>query len=486
MKTYIPKLEIRLVKTDKRKNISDSNAAASRFQNIGALDLTQFLPEGSPVQLQKSISSPSGSWGFSLVDRYIAEFGESLYALIEPMDIVEFRLARSPHEYSGTSLPVVMRGFVSSIIRSRTMSGDNPQRVVSVSGHDYGKILQILRIYYLNNSVIGDNILGNFRFFQKYAGLNNSKIMSGNDFARLVVDKVVNPYVETLTSNLSGSKVDAAVVSSFSLDCDIEGTISPNDVSTFNDGDVGQLLSRYLDIGAFNELLVEDRDDGVHLVIRKNPYLTPTGDPIQDGASLETIDIDDSHIESITESRSDSGVANYFWVTNNAWQIIFNMPMRELANASATDEYALFEYPNTSAARYGFRKMEVSSEMGPDFQKYSDATSGQESSTEGDKLMEWLVSRRKILADQNKDNVVFEHGQMVLRGNEKIKVGQELRVKFGSSFTASYYVTGVAHQFLPFQSFKTIVTFERGTNFIERSQINSANYLSEMNMKGAV
>jgi hypothetical protein len=88
---------------------------------------------------------------------------QSLYAMIEPMDIIEIRMAHAPSSYEDR-IPVVMRGFVGMIRRSRSMSGGKPQRTVMVAGNDYGKILQILRIYYLNNSAVGDNIVAEMKF----------------------------------------------------------------------------------------------------------------------------------------------------------------------------------------------------------------------------------------------------------------------------------------------------------------------------------
>jgi hypothetical protein len=56
-----------------------------------------------------------------------------------------------------------MRGFVTSVSRSETMANGEPRRHVTIMGHDFGKLLQIIRIYYLNGSVVGDNILSGNR-----------------------------------------------------------------------------------------------------------------------------------------------------------------------------------------------------------------------------------------------------------------------------------------------------------------------------------
>ena len=70
--------------------------------------------------------------------------GDSLYALVEPMDLIEIRIARESHKNSHKDLPIVMRGFVSEIRRDETMGPDGKaSRRVIISGQDYGKLLQI-------------------------------------------------------------------------------------------------------------------------------------------------------------------------------------------------------------------------------------------------------------------------------------------------------------------------------------------------------
>ncbi|MGO4416433.1 hypothetical protein AB4Z27_26035 [Cupriavidus sp. KB_39] len=594
MKVFEPKIEIRLIKSSRREELSQGVATAKRYRTLSSLDLTPYLADGTLVQLGKSVREPVGAWSFSLVDRMVLGANESLYALIEPMDMVEFRLAHNPADpaYAGASggsryqLPVVMRGFVSSVSRSRSMDDGHPSRMIQVSGHDFGKILQILRIYYLNNSVIGDNIVAELKFFQKYASSADAKIMTAAEFVQLVLDKIINPYIGKLTLNADGQGAEASVVSKLTADVSTPGAVDPHAIAAFVDGSVYEFLTTFLDVGAFNELYLEESEVGVALVVRPNPFLDANRRPIQapltqskkddqaalkvkvdaaqasyeeanakadlslsaaksalasaeaaeaggdadmaaqyraisqarlddykheaavakplldnwlalnkqykanatavpDALPTQVVEIDVADVESITEARSDSGVANYYWVTNTGWQLIMNEGMRQLAAASPVTDYAPFDYVNCAAARYGFRKMEVSSSMGPDTLLNRGARPAADTLTENDKLLGWLVERRRILAAQNRDNVVFESGSMRVRGNERIKAGVSLAVRQGSARTL-YYVTHVAHEYLPFNSFKTTVMFERGTGFIDRAQAAVAPYLAELNGKGAV
>lgn len=487
MNTFEPKLEIRLVKSNARTEVIPGiSTNRRRYVETRAIDLTPYLLENQPVRVTKSVREPAGAFGFVLADRMHSELKESLYALIEPMDILEIRMARSPADYTkaGQKLPVVMRGFVSDVTRSESISSGKPMRFVHVSGQDFGKILQILRIYYLDNSVVGDNIISEFKYFHKFADPKSAKIMSASDFVAGVVENVINPYMARITRLADGSSLGTTVINKLTPEVSIGGVVSPLGVSNFQDGSVGQLLASFLDVGPFNEMFVEERQDNVALVVRPLPYYGANGTLInKSGASIGRIAIDAQHVQDLQSSRTDQGVANYYWVTNDAWQLISNETMRSLSHQGAVAEYAPFTYVNCNVERYGFRRMQVESRMGPPGYKSSDAITKEDKALEDDKLLGWLVDRRRTLAAQNKDNVVFEHGSMRLRGNEQLRAGMYIDITRGSVKSSAYAVT-ITHEFIPFQSFKTVVQFERGTGWISRSIKSESPYLAELTVGG--
>lgn len=486
IKTYMPKLEVGLIKTAMRSEVAPGRSAAPRYQSFTSLDLTDYLIAGEPVSTRHQLGNQPGTWNLTLADRPVNDHGESLYYLIEANDLIEIRMARSPHEYAGGRPPVVMRGFVSSVDRSRANFGGTVHRRVHVAGADFSKVLDIIRIYYLNNSAIGDNIMGELRFFQKYASESDAKIMSAKEFAELVLAKVVNPFIARLTRDAKGQEAGEAVLDQLVPEISIEGTVSPLSVSLFNDGSVRQFLSEFLDVGVFNELFVDDRENETALVIRPNRFLTLDGQPIQGPAMTdeEFVTIPDRDIESITEGRTDQGVANYYWVNNHGWQIRDTIEVSQLAASGDVKQYALVDYINSSATRFGFRKMEVSSALGAPDQNYGDSMKAAQSRAETDRLITWLTERRRILAEQNKDNAILEEGTMTVGGNERVRRGMYVAAMFGEMVPALYYVTGVAHQMIPNGTFKTMITFERSTGFAGRATTDDGSYHAERNMKG--
>ncbi len=472
---------MRLVKAISRSDIIPGVPVADRYKRLKAIDLTPYLGEEGGVHVSKGVREPCGAWSVTISDQEHPRLFETIYALVEPMDMIEIRVAHDPFLYENGP-PILMRGFVSMVTRNEIMAGGKPIRTVNISGQDFGKILQILQIFYLNNSWVGDNVLSEFAFFHKYADENGAKIKSGKDFVNDVLKGVINPYLENIAATARGESIGAKVINTITPDVTIEGNVSPYSISKINNVSTYQMLCYLLDVGPFNELYTEDTEDGISLVVRPAPFLDVEGKPIQ-GVKPKTIRITSEDVVAINVSRTDAGVANYFWVSNSPWAMYSNETANALGSIGPKSSFIKFDYLNSQAAYYGFRKMEVATMMGPPDYKASDSTKGQDLPKETKTLGDWIERRRKILADINKDNAIFESGTLRVRGNEQIKAGMLLIVGRGNSggnrnkdgqlqmnTSSRYYVTRVDHEFVPFQGYYTTVTVERGTSFIERSQ----------------
>lgn len=475
IRTYHPKISVKLIKAIRRQEIIESMPViAERYgDQFDGVDLTPWLGENGGVKVVKGVREPAGGFSITLADKKHPDFLESLYALIEPMDLIEIRMAHDPSEYAkpdkGYRLPVVMRGFVSNVRRSESMGEDGrPSRVIQISGQDYGKVLQILRISYLYNSALGDNILTSLKLFEKFG--QEAKEMPADEFVQGILDKVINPYMADLVGLTKGDSVNVSVVDSLAADVSIEGTVNPIGVQNFAGGSVYELISRFCDVGAFNELYVEDRDESVALVLRPNPFERPDGIPVQPGVIPEEITIPHDWVVAMDCGRSDAGVANYFWAGNTAFSILHNGDMKLLAQTGSQDDYVLFDYPNSNKAFYGIREMQVESLLGDPDMLSGDGPKESVVSGQRKVFASWLDKRRKILADTNKDNVVFERGTLRLYGSERVKAGVNLNIQRGN-FTSRCYVTRVEHEYMPFQGFWTTAHFERGTAFIVRAQL---------------
>lgn len=516
-----PKISVLLLKNVAREYVAGGDGlgsespASGRFKGVqNRIDLTPYLGESGGVRTAKGVREPAGSFTVTLADKIFngdnAQM-ESLYGLIEPMDVIEIRMAHAPTspgvvaEYQGLAeqLPIIMRGFVTSPRRMESIDpSGRPQRSISISGMDYGKLWQIIQIRYLANYVLGQELLTTLKFAQNY-GVNSNVDFTPNQFIYEVVQSVLNSFTTNMRTNsgmgfdeMGDSNSPVRDIEVFDLTVP-DARVSAFGANSFSGGTLYQMLCHYGDVGPWNELYMEDREDGVAIVYRPNPFFTPGNDLVNppvdpyeppdgegfvQGLGIVTIEITDIDVISLNTGRSDANLANYYWVDNPSFSLIQGETLRLQAAGLNPETYFIENYRNSAPWLYGLRMMQVQTNQGGRF----DSQKEQELLAGKGALQSWLDERRAILVANNRDNVVFESGQMVLKGNEQIKAGMYLRVWRGNMY-ADYYLTRVEHSFMPFRSFITTVTFERGTGFIERAKRGNglqSPYLSELNGDG--
>lgn len=499
--SYNPAVQVLLHKVVDRKLVAGANAQASstgvsdRFANLTrkTFDLTLWLSEHGGVRTSKAVSEAAGAFSITLIDRPYTGDGsfETLYGIIEPMDMVEIRMARQPHKFAHGRMPIVMRGFVSEVSRAETMTDDGrPVRQVTLGGQDWGKIWQIIQLKYWGSYTVGDAYLSGFNLFERY-GIGFETGCTAASFLQQVVDRVINPFIAGFlpdsTDQPTGFTTEITAPSAS------VSVIGPQQ----QEGTIYGLLRSFLDVGAWNELYIEDRDDGprgsVVIVYRPNPYkdLAQASPAQPAGAFIQpmsippaVVAITGADVISINVSRSDANVANWFWVTAPRFELIHGGTLRQYAmQGNLEDVFIGQTYPNSSSSLYGIRIMELDSQQGLDTTLTNGGQKEAQNQAEAQGYATWVEKRRNILRLQNKDNVVYESGSIEIKGNEAIKAGNILQLTRGT-LTSEYYVTAVQHAFVPFSGFVTTLTVERGTGFAARVQRGSGQgtpFLSEMN-----
>jgi len=482
MRVYAPSIKVRLIKSSARTELAPGVPVAKRFADLTEINLTPFLGESGTVTTTKGVRNPSGTFSITFADQAHPRLLDTVYALIEPMDMVEIRFGNKPGEHNNP--PVVMRGLVSSIMRNEIMTGEKPIRTITVGGKDFGMILEINMLYYINNSIVGDNFLTEFQFFQKYKSFGEPRNLPANDFVKLVASSIIGKYLERFNQFNNGRKLSAKTVSKWVADTSISGVVSPWSIAQHDNVSLYSMLHDVLDIGPFNEMYVEDRPDSIALVVRKNPYMDIAGTPVQ-GVKPVNVNVDSLDMVALNVTRTDAGVANFFWVVSNAWTMMLNEQAKSASSVGAASTFIKFNYLNSEAGRFGIRKMEVQTNLLP---ADGFTTSDSQSSTQIDNSVgavdAWISDRRRILSEQNKDNSVFEHGSIRLRGNTDIKAGVQITLTRGKAVTATYYVSEVTHEFSALKSFITTATLERGTSYKAHLQSDHPVYRLEMEAGG--
>jgi hypothetical protein len=480
--TASPALSVRLYKTISRTTIDGQSAVSTRYQGKDDyIDLTPFLNQGSSVRTSKSVREPAGGFSITFTDRPQEQSStsdlETVYGLVEPMDIIEIRMwgGMGP---APVILPIKMRGFVSVVQRGQAMGeSGQPQRQVVISGQDYGKIWQTFQVIHLAAYAERQSLLTSFALWEMF-GVKAQNTMKAGDWVRTMVDKVINPHMDGFMPK--NTQLPRKLLTNESILVK-HGVV--NDSYQNMQGSIYDILKFHGDVGVWNELYTEDREDGVHVVYRPIPalHLTAPKDAksrkIQDDAPDPVYCvIEDGFIKNMSVVRSDAGVANFYWVNNSRFDLIDDM-QRKLASIPSDDgKVSLKEYPNTAVKYYGVRPMYAETQQGDD--GIANMGSGQnegEQNARSTKQEAWLDRRRRHMVEMNRDNVVLERGGATVKGGimrpdgkEMMKAGDYGRFKQGR-LTWDAYIVQIDDEFIPFQGYTATLTLERGEGFAKRT-----------------
>lgn len=490
-----PRISIHLFKTIARSAVAGGLKVSTRYAGQtsgGFIDLTPFLNDKSAVRTTKSVREPAGGFSITFADKpyqsqkgdpdYFAGGLETVYGLVEPMDMIEIRIWGGVGPRTGR-YPIVMRGFISDIQRTQAMGPDGkPIRQVIIGGQDFGKIWQMYQILFLSAYAEGKSLLTNFALWELF-GISPKNTLSAPEFIKQILDKIINPYLGKFLP-AEWSTIDRKINYDAKSITVAHGVINQSYQQT--QGAIYDAMRLHGDVGVWNELFTEDREDGVYCVYRAVPtiHLTrPTGAKsdliMEDAVAPSFVNVPDDYIESLSVGRSDNNVANFFWVENSRFDLISDI-QRKLASLPQNDPSVLATtYPNSALAYYGLRPMMTATQQGED--SISNLGSGQDKTANDArdaKQLSWMEKRRKQLMETNKDNVVFERGTIKMKGGlmrndgtGMLRAGDYLNVIQGKLQWLAYAVN-VSHEFMPFVGFTTTVQFERGTGFAERLQAN--------------
>lgn len=497
-----PKISVWLFKTIDRQTIDGDSAVSTRYAGKDEyINLTPFLGEGSSVKTSKSVREPAGGFSITFMDQaqkdWVSRFSppgaqslETVYGLIEPMDVIEIRM------WSGVGggsfdekYPIIMRGFVSEVQRQQTLGQDGkPQRAVVISGQDFGKIWQTFQVLFLPAYAEGKALLTSFAIAELFDFKAVAALPAG-EFVRTMVEKIINPHIKGFLPDSLPQSIPKEIQTGDSISVK-HGTVGQSFQS--QTGSVYEIMRMHADVGVWNELYTEDREDGVHCVYRAIPALhltAPEGGErkIQDDAPDPIYcDVWAEHIESVAVSRTDANIANFYWVNNAKYDLIDDMTRKLFGLTDGNKSISTKEYPNTAIKYYGVRPMYAETQMSGDDIKNDQSGQPQDKQDDRNKKQEsWIEKRRRLMIEMNKDNVVFERGSMRIKGGlmrpggaEAMKAGDYIRVHMGR-LVWDAYVVQIDHDFVPYQGYTTTLIFERGEGFARRTALNGAPWIAE-------
>lgn len=495
-----PRCSVYLFKTIDRRTTDGSTAASERYKGKDPyIDLTPFLGDGSSVRTSKSVREASGGFVVTFTDQAQADWKnrhlESVYGLVEPMDVIEIRMWRGIGALPlDRNYPIIMRGFVSEVTRGQAMGQDGrPQRTVTISGQDYGKIWQTYQVLFMPAYKEGKPLLTSYALTELF-GVKAVNAMKAGEFVRTMIEKVINPHIEGFLPATLPVDIPKKIQTGNSIAVQ-HGKVNMSFQQAQGQGlgSIYDILKTHGDVGHWNELYTEDREDGVHCVYRPVPYFklsnpdAPTKERMihEDAPIPPACPIYEHEIESITSSRTDATVYNFFWVNNSKFDLIDDTTRRLYALKDNKDSDAR-DYPNASAQYYGVRALNAETQQGDD--EIENMTGGlpkDEHEKRGKRMEAWIQRRLRQLKESNQDNVVYERGTARVKGCpmrpdgvECMKPGDYAVFKMGD-FSHPAYVYQIEHEFIPYQGYTTTLTFDRSEGFALRMETDFSPYLIE-------
>lgn len=475
---YTPAVQVMLTKLVTRR---DGDAA--RYSGADRqVDLTPMLGDGGAVQTMKGLTDAAGGFSITFPDRPLKQSKDSAYSFIEPMDVIEIRAARHPHRYAGQKLPLIMRGFVSQVRRAESMGADGePQRRVIVAGQDAGKLWQIFQLVpEALYASLDMPYLDTYRL-QASEGLEIAWQPAAH-FMRDLTERVVNKRLRDLAA-FARRQDDAnaanrdGVLRTFRVEATVaQGIVSALQIAPFQ-GPFWALAEMVAD-RPWNELFIEDEEEGPLLRFRPSPYRDLQRRYIMPGAvDPGTVELDADFVRSVEWVRTDSRVANFFFVPPGASMLDSGLRVTIAAVIAGTP----FDRDNPNNARelYGLRKMQMQTMLLPETIVDLPARRPLEDRerTVGE-MRHWHEIRMEQLKAMNRDNSVLEEGEATVLGHEFLKIGRYLALTRGRLVSESY-ITRVAHTFAPLSTWTTNLTLERSTGFLERNRYEGLPFWAE-------
>jgi len=461
IKVNTPKITVELFKL-----VDHSGQVAKKYDGSDKkFDITHLLGDGGSIHISKDIDQPCGSFSISFSDKVGGNGNpDTVYALIEPMDLIEIRASRESWKYQDGQYPLIMRGFVTTISRSEEVSSDgSPVRTVHVTGQDSGLL------WVINNFDIQLAYVLEMRFISEAFFLQAAVGMELTPFKVSKFMERVNELIMTEKISVLNA-VSSKVIPSFNVKATVnEGTVTPWAIGKFS-GSYWDLLKNFCD-RPWNELFIEDDGDIGHetptIIFRPSPYKDINGSYImQDAANPGIFTVIDTALVSLNVARSRNRVSNIYWVPPGATSVETNL--RALIRAMSNKKMLDFDYGNNSPSLFGYNRMAVNSALvNTEYHTMIAQLPSDQRPPENSNLLLWYEHRRDQLRDLNRDNVVWEEGDAVVKGDEHIKPGRFVTINRGS-FYAEYYCNSVSHNFSPLHGWTATLGLLRGTGFIFR------------------
>jgi hypothetical protein len=414
------------------------------------------------VSTHRELNSPAGAWALTLVSKRDNQ-GRTWAKRIRPMDYVEIRFGR--YKKRGEKPQIIMRALVDQVTETIGISAEGqPQRQVTISGKDLGKLLLIKQIFILPNageqSFLAQSLvrqgLERVVFADLYDKFTDQTSTDSSMSCQEFLDAVKKFIFEATSSDAQGNSAtpDATGTGPTNLNKNIpelrftakdmdDLKVIPANLTTFQ-GSVWNLLTAFQGVPVC-ELIVQDYEEYPEVLWRWAPYkdkdgkiIPPASEPhSQSNQGPGTVEISTEDIQSYALSTSDQDLYDFYFVEaelGGAWQPLLAAEMtadpgkNPLIRRDLIDRYGykplLVKFPLLNV--FGTANEEQRHDMEQDWQKVCD------------KVCDWLDKAFS-------NGVNLENGTLVLKGDERVEVGTYMKIKETSQ---EFYIQSVRHDFM--------------------------------------
>lgn len=420
-------------------------------------------PELIQITTQKAMGQPYGTFSIQLVDR-VGTDGLTWQQRAQMMDYIEIYMGNDDQH-----VPIVMRGVVHNAQRIFDIPQQGgPERYTQINGYDLGYLFTANRVRYLWQFDPTAIVAEQYQLSAVF-GLGLGPY-TPDQFMTAVLDKIVNK------TGIAVMQKATPQLPTFIYRGDLpdEYQLSLVVIQAFT-GQYWNLMN-YFASAPFSELFYIDTPEGPTLFYRQPPYRDLDGSPLgvyqASSATLPTVTVALSDKKTHALGKSASEMYCFYMVYSdqtalnqggsyNYAPFFGGQARNDYIPSAVTGSVGVNKpsnpiYDKDIEARFGFLDLNINT---PFISAYPASATKQQATAWASGVSSISVSMNTWLYHAMRHNHAFESGEITVHGDPDLTIGRYILVP---EWQEEFYVTGVNHTFIQYQSWETDVTVIRG------------------------
>ncbi len=457
------------------------------------------------ITTNKDLGNPAGSFSINFVPRK-DDKGYTWFDKLDAYDYVQIELKG----INDPDFAVVMRGIIDTVNKSESWDGGTPNRVITVSGRDFGCLLTDHQIAYVPELGQDQALEGMLTY------LAWKNFIPGNVNAQTAFDTIWDRFEFSLDLEVgAGSNRWSATGEAERLGEQVKQKFGRKAEAFFPDdktnlwhlkgyeGSYWNAFAQYQD-KPWHELFVYDvpkESSGAYLILRPSKLKDAKGNyhkSVNDLLSNALMYPPDfkfysRDLISMNVSKSQAEVFNYF-LTIPALQLLTKIAWRGFCLSTNKGDFTKSENPYFQSSnfypaymgKYGVRKYEATTyfinlDVGQLEKKESNKQLQYETEVAAPAFLKKGVERTRTLVAWFLHNEFLLSGNIDIAGTNQAIVGTYAQ-HWDDPASMEYYTEGVSHSWVLFQSFRTSLRVTRGQPSKDAGGLVGVSEVNDMRM----